>query len=206
MRRTHTLATVLVAAGCAALLSCGRRPEPATPFADGLPRREFPQGVFVYDVKALGQHLRGRVTIQDTLVLLEPIEDSCVRVPNRPSGARVELAAFRCQGLPVSGMRVGQPSTILSINLRYPESRSTWSRIERIRVVDAARQPDPRNCLRWGETRRGTPVCTLYDSTPSPNRSREVPVWENGALPLMQASVFRADTTRQMRREAWPPS
>lgn len=85
---------------------------------------------------------------------------------------------------------------MIRIDLRYPESRSTWSRLDRMRTVDAWGAPDPRNCLRWGETRRGTPVCTLYDSVPAPNRTRQVPVWEDGVLPLMQAAVFRTDTGR----------
>lgn len=199
--RRWLLVELPVALGCAVMLSCSRRPAPATPFTDGLREREFPQGVFVYDVHALGQHLRGRVTIEDTLVMLEPIEDSCQRVPSRQSTARTELAAFACQGLPISGMRRGQPATWLRINLRYPETRSTWSRLDRIAIVDARPQPDRRNCIRW-ETRRGIEVCTVYDSIPSPTRSREVPVWEDGALPLMQAAVFRPDTGGRIHREA----
>ena len=176
------------------MLSCNRRPAPATPFSEGLPRREYAQGVFVYDTKALGQHLRGRITIQDTLVILEPIEDSCRRVPSRRGTAQDGAATFACQGLAIAGMPEGQPATMIRIDLRYPESRSTWSRVDRIRTVDVSGGFDPRNCLRWGETRFGTPICTLYDSTPAAGRSRQVLVWENGSLPLMQASAFRPDT------------
>jgi hypothetical protein len=189
---------LLAALSIALVPGCHRAPAVADAFPTASRETVYPQGTFTYDVTAVGQHLRGRVTIEDSIVILEPVGDSCPRRSALERNWRVNpVVSFWCTGLPVSGLPPGQPTTILTIHLAYPQTRSRWSRVDRVKLVDVYRVPDPRSCLRWSETRRGTPVCLVYDSLPTPGRTRAEPVWENGLLSLMSALRVTPDTGRR---------
>lgn len=165
---------------------------------------EFPQGIFIYDLVAVRQHLRGTVTIRDTLVTLAPVDDRCTRVEQRGSLRVSQVVTFLCTGLQAQGMQKEEPSTRIQIHLRYPTTQSRWSRVARIDLVSIyADNPRMRRCLRWVQNRLGERLCVEYEE-PAPHEARPVPHWESGILNLMPATRLLPDTGAARRPR--PPS
>lgn len=179
------------------MAACHRTPAPASAISGtAAGSREYPQGVFVYDVVAVGQHLRGRVTIVDTLVTLEPVDDSCVRSGAlHPDWRANPVVGFSCLGVPAAGGSPGQRTTFLEIHLQYPVTHSRWSRVDRVEVVDSRHVQD-RRCIRWTADRFGRQSCTRYEDPPL-HRAVPVPVSQSGSLPLMPAYVVLPDTSQR---------
>ena len=201
----HRARWLLAAPPILLALACYRAPRVASAFPEAAEEREYPQGTFAYDVTALGQLLRGRVTIVDTLVIVEPVDDSCGKGVLAPDWRQNPIVRIGCRGGPVAGLVPGQGSTVILIHLQYPQSRSRWGRIERVEYVDVSSEQDRlKRCIDWGADRFGRRFCRLYDDPP-PNQTRRVPVWEWGSLPLVRSHVIRADTGQRTMDPAPEP-
>ncbi|HEX7123395.1 MAG TPA: hypothetical protein VF178_13550 [Gemmatimonadaceae bacterium] len=126
------LRPALVLIMAAVLLSSCQR---GVRYASMLPAMEageplYPQGVFYYETSAMGQQLKGRIIIVDTLVIVEPVDDRC-RLPEfmrDPPKRQVERRVFTCVGVAVTSTHAPQGTTQLEINLRRPMHDSRWAR------------------------------------------------------------------------------
>jgi hypothetical protein len=132
---------------------CHRTPAPASVFPAETREPEFPQGIFYYEVKALGEQFRGRIVIVDTTVIFEPDEGTCAprqasngygyrRAPDMRRFQRIEdMEFFACER---SGGNV-----MLAVDRRWPMTRSEWGRV----ALLAPQQRTGIDCM-------GPPPCT----------------------------------------------
>lgn len=186
----HAIRDRAVLAITGALLLAGCRSAP--PDTDATPEDPlYPQGLFFYDATTPSQQLRGRIIIADTLVIVEPDDDTCWR-PERtvdPALREVDLRVFFCAGVPVGSAHSGLGSTRLIVNLRNPTLNSRWGRyVPRVEV-------DRNACVNPQRAANGRITCAQRATVNRASRG-----WQYGPLHVRRGSLPPADTGGVARR------
>lgn len=140
------------------------------------------QGVFEYEATAINQTLRGRIVIADSLVVVEPQDDECWRLPQTFYREEPYFVTFACSGEPTTaGTGSTQGTTRLRISLLRPTRDSRWGRLTQVARTQ-------RVCTRT--VRQGTAnVCTSWA-----DRRIYTSGWQWGNLHVKRAYLTQPDT------------
>ncbi|HEX7123394.1 MAG TPA: hypothetical protein VF178_13545 [Gemmatimonadaceae bacterium] len=144
----------------------------------------YPQGLFFYEAMAMNQPLKGKIVITDTLVIVEPEDDTCWR-PERtvdPALREKDVRVFFCTGVPVGSANAPWGNTRLVINLRHPTLNSRWGRY-------TPRVDVRHGCLRWARTPSGERTCVQQGAGRQYGAG-----WEYGPLRVSRGSLLPPDT------------
>lgn len=164
------------------VLGCRRAPAPANVFPEERSEPEFPQGIFYYRVKALGDGFHGRIVIADTVVIMEPAEGACrgqsefvgasalppgiVAVRGSENRWRKGRVTFYCDLSAATAGKPGWTGAVVTVvvDRRSPLTHSEWGR----QAIDVTGGPgsnraicvDPSGAREAAFCARSTPVHT----------------------------------------------
>lgn len=176
--RTWRVARFAAAGVLVAAAACHRG---APPSSAASPDR---QGIFEYEATAINQTLRGRIVIADTLVVVEPEDDECWRLPQTFYRDEPHFVTFACAGEPSTASTMStQGTTRLRVSLLRPTRDSRWGRYTQVERTQ-------RVCTRT--VRQGTAnVCTSWA-----DRRMYTNGWRWGNLHVKRAYLTQPDTSR----------
>lgn len=167
----------LAAAVLAAATACHRGAPPAGGLGPDT------QGIFEYEATAINQTLRGRIVIADTLVIVEPEDDLCWRLPQMIQRDEPHYVTFACEGEPTTAAATSSYGTIrIRVSLLRPTRDSRWGRLMPVQTTF-------RRCVATTQQAGGT-ICTRYvDQRAYANG------WQWGNLHVKRAYLTTPDTT-----------